>query len=196
MNRGRIYIFAMNNETNPSIESAIFPSANQESVRNGVENIANATIDTDSTFENILKNPLSSLPFYSSSTIPIPPVNDFSYYSSTPSTQIFSILIGPMKWFFGLRWYLILVVVIFMAYLFFQIESAIEHRRQNRKTKKEIENMRGLNDKSSKQKKRVSFSDESKSVDIWTWIINARKQIYNGWIVPWVYILFRTFGYR
>ena len=162
----------------------------------------------------IAQNILSSLPFYNSNGNAIKPVNDFAYYSSSLSnssppsllSRIFSVFVGPMKWFFGLRWYFMLSIVVFGAFFYLQIESAIEHRKQARKTKKTTESMQGISSSSKpekkKAKKHVSFSDKLNG-DVWLGIKNTKKQIhyiilqiYNGWIVPWLYMFFKLTSFR
>jgi len=51
-----------------------------------------------------------------------------------------NIFVGVFKiiqWFIGLKWYVILLVIVFGSFLFLQVESAFETRRQMYKSKKE-----------------------------------------------------------
>lgn len=50
---------------------------------------------------------------------------------------IFSSAFGIIRWFIGLRWYVILLIIVFGSFLFMQIESAFETRRAMQKLKKE-----------------------------------------------------------
>jgi len=140
--------------------------------------------------------------------------------SSNIFSQLFSSAFGAMKWFVGLRWYIILFIVVFGSYLFFQMEYAVESRRQkrneaNKQNKKDDESMEkkeqkeGMNKKegmeeykvekmkgilrqsnTEKAKKHVSFHNkESKHTSL-------MSQIYNLWILPWIYVLFRNIGIR
>ena len=146
--------------------------------------------------------------------------NYFQNVGDSPSSlfgQLFSSAFDTMKWFVGLRWYVILFIVIFGSYLFFQMEYAVESRRINREinredTKKEDANKEGANKEGAKKegmeeykvdkmkgilrqnngesiKKHVSFHNEDPTKKV-------PSQIYNLWIRPWIYVLFRNVGIR
>ena len=170
----------------------------------------------------------------------INPINEnrtFLQNIDNSSLRIFSSAIGIMKSFFSLKWYVILFVVVFGSFLFFQIESAIEIRKNNRKMKKEgmnnnnnnnndnnigdesnkVEYMKGILRQTEKEykeneKKQVSFFDSSSAelepttvaksnnefnlVSFMTKYMNdSATQIYNWWILPWMYVLFRNIGF-
>lgn len=137
--------------------------------------------------------------------------------SSNIFGQLFSSAFGAMKWFVGLRWYIILLIVVFGSYLFFQMEYAVESRRQKRNNankhdenddelmnkkegmdKKEgmeeykVEKMKGIlrQSNSEKAKKHVSFHNNEYTHT------SLMSQIYNLWILPWIYVLFRNTGIR
>ena len=57
------------------------------------------------------------------------------------TSNIFAGVFGIIQWFIGLKWYVILLVIVFGSFLFLQVESAFETRRQMYKLKKE-----GMND--------------------------------------------------
>ena len=118
--------------------------------------------------------------------------------------KLFSIVFGIMKWFIGLRWYVILFIVLFGSYLLFQMEYAIESRRRSKEIKQDgnemnkkegmeeynVEKIKGIirHTKNNKTvKKHVSFYDEDESTSI-------MPKIYNLWILPWIYVLFRNIG--
>ena len=137
--------------------------------------------------------------------------------TSSPSNlfgQLFSSAFGAMKWFVGLRWYVILFIVVFGSYLFFQMEYAVESRRRSKELKREdankkegeqedankkegmeeykVEKMKGILRQSRSDqnvKKRVSFYNEDPTTSL-------MSQIYNLWILPWIYVLFRNTGIR
>ena len=136
-------------------------------------------------------------------------------------SQIFSGPFGLITWFFGLKWYVIIFIVVFGLFLFFQVESAIEIRKSALKTNKEgmktetVERMKGIlretdiEIKKDIPKKNVSFSEEttaditntsSQSKEPMTSQINETdnllqsQQIYNLWIRPWIYTIFRNFN--
>jgi hypothetical protein len=138
--------------------------------------------------------------------------------ATNPFERIFSIAANSMKWFIGLRWYVIFFIVVLGSYLLFQVEYAIEKRRVSREKKRgdadkdidaddEKEGMEGtpaslIGSRESSEikflpldhgfpsKKRVSFYDENSS----TKMANPITQIYNWWILPWMYVLFRNIG--
>jgi len=152
-----------------------------------------------------------------------PPPNNVGVSPSSLFEQIYNGAFGTMKWFVGLRWYVILCIVVFGSYLFFQMEYAIETRRISRElkrgeTKKKItedddeptDQKEGMNKKEGMAsynrvdkikgilrqnniehtKKRVSFYNENTSSNT----VNPISQIYNWWILPWAYVLFRSIG--
>ena len=53
------------------------------------------------------------------------------------TSNIFAGVFGVIQWFIGLKWYVILLVIVFGSFLFLQVESAFETRRQMYKSKKE-----------------------------------------------------------
>lgn len=141
-------------------------------------------------------------------------MNYFQNIGNSPSHlfgQLFSSGFGIMNWFIGLRWYVILLIVVLGSYLFIQIEYAIESRRQTKglkrekekESEKEKEGMEEYNGAKIKgilrqkngdnSKKRVSFYNaEQESTTATTFI----SQIYNWWVLPWIYVLFRNTGFR
>lgn len=135
-------------------------------------------------------------------------------------SQIFSSPVGLITWFFGLKWYVILFIVVFGMFLFFQIEYAIESMKNRRDKKNDqnemkegmqpetVERMKGNIRKSDEeyksdvQKKTVSFilpprSDislqNSNKEGYDANIKNPITKIYNLWVAPWMYVLFRLF---
>lgn len=163
---------------------------------------------------------------------------DYFKLPNTNASQIFSSPFGLLTWFFGLKWYIILFIIVFGMFLFFQIESAIESRKNNRKNNQNkmkegmkpdtVERMKGIiryseNEyKKNISKKNVSFNDDdlsnlkdesgqslqrSKSVGrnevegfsnhpnmFHRTNVEPMQQIYNWWIRPWVYTVFRNIG--
>ncbi len=141
-------------------------------------------------------------------------------------SQLFSNPVMVAYWILGLKWYVILFMLVIGTFLFFQIESAIEKRKEKRKNKKEgmnyknVDKMRGIirdSDENHKHsnalKKRVSFNDSCVSrkhesnylqyFNLHSFIINGVKNVkeffvklYNLWIVPFVYVTFRNIGIR
>jgi hypothetical protein len=99
---------------------------------------------------------------------------------NTNVSQIFSSPFGLVAWFFGLKWYVILFLIVVGMFLYFQIESAIETRKKKRNTKNDskqkkegmqsatVERMKGIikdSENSMKRdisKKNVSFDDAAK----------------------------------
>jgi hypothetical protein len=189
--------------------------------------------------ESVLPNP-PNYPNYKiiSNNKDINPIDEnrtFLQNIDNSSWRIFSSAIGIMKSFFSLKWYIILFIVVFGSFLFFQIESAIEIRKNKRKMKKEGMNNNNNNDndigdESNKveymksilrqtekeykenEKKHVSFFDSSSAesepttmaksnnelnlVSFMTKYMNdSATQIYNWWILPWMYVLFRNIGF-
>jgi hypothetical protein len=151
------------------------------------------------------------------------------YFGTSNISQIFSGPFGLITWFFGLKWYVIIFIIVFGFFLFFQIESAIESKKNNRKNaqtqKKEgmkpvtIERMKGiLRDSENEYKKdisnkNVSFNDDSNTLSGQETTTNVHEgmntassnrvvenghlsQIYNWWIRPWMYTIFRNIGIR
>lgn len=55
---------------------------------------------------------------------------------TSTSSQLFNVVSEPTKWFLGLRWYVILFIVVFGSFIFMQLESAFELRRNASKAKK------------------------------------------------------------
>jgi flagellar biosynthesis/type III secretory pathway M-ring protein FliF/YscJ len=140
----------------------------------------------------------------------------FQHIGDSPSNlfgQLFSRVFGIMNWFIGLRWYVILLIVVLGSYLFIQMEYAIESRRQTREQKQKLEKekegmeeltessdshkkSRGiLRQKNGNIKKHVSFYDEEQEYDSTT-ISMFISQLYNWWILPWIYVFFRNTGFR
>lgn len=108
---------------------------------------------------------------------------------------------NPMKWVFGLKWYVAVSVFIFAAFLFFQIEESIKSRNSKKNEmdpnkRDTITAKKGiirLNKETRQTTKRVSFSLPSSLPNITVnFVANIQKQIYNWWIRPWSYILFRN----
>jgi len=105
-----------------------------------------------------------------------------------------------IKWGLGLKWYVVVSIFIFAAFLFFQIEESIESRKlkKNAPTKSETQPKikKGII-RSNKEKrqttKHVSFlEDVTIFNNISKIVINIQKQIYNWWVRPWYYVLFRN----
>jgi len=84
-----------------------------------------------------------------------------------------------LKWFFELKWYVSFSIFIFIAFVFFQIESSIESNRLRRKKE-------GMANK--QEEERMQTSDIQKKME------QIVYQIYNWWILPWYYVLVRSFG--
>jgi len=138
---------------------------------------------------------------------PDPNTTLFHKTENVPS-HLFSNMFAMVKWFLNLRWYVILLIVVLVVYLFFQIESAFKNRRNSRKNKShqsdlkqsEIEEFYVLTSDSDKPKKHVSFSDaiaeeipltQKKSEGS---INQLLLRIYDLWILPNIYLLFRGIG--
>jgi uncharacterized membrane protein len=144
---------------------------------------------------------------------------DYFGTQNTHTSQIFSGPFGLVTWFFGLKWYVIIFIIVFGLFLFFQIESAIESKKNNRKNdqkkKKEgmkpatIERMKGIlrdSDNEYKKdisKKNVSFNEDEPKLSGEEQARTDRTsesaeidQIYNLWIRPWIYTTFRNIGVR
>lgn len=145
----------------------------------------------------------------------------FFQYIQNP-LRLFSIGIDTIKWFFTMRWYVILLIFILVPYFFIQIQSGIETRRKLRESKddKMVETMRGIIRKSDEKhiienaKKRVTFYTTESRKDLsyifagtsdliknsisvtQSNIIETMTRIYNWWILPWIYVIFRTIGFR
>lgn len=134
---------------------------------------------------------------------------------TSTSSQLFNVVSEPTKWFLGLRWYVILFIVVFGSFIFMQLESAFELRRNASKAKKEgletanVEKIKGIIQQTEKEyiqnkvKKHVTFGEPtthsffesvpSLSLDgVWSGIGGVFYKIYNWWIVPGIYILFRS----
>jgi hypothetical protein len=147
--------------------------------------------------------------------------------------QLFSMAYGHLKWFMGLRWYLILFIIVIGSFIFIQIESAIEIRRKKRESTKEdkdtkegmdginkVDHIKGILRKSDNEykleyaKKQVSFYTEETRFNILSIFTGMRDLTYNAfnatlsniintvytfyrlWILPYVYVAFRTIGMR
>jgi len=116
--------------------------------------------------------------------------------------KIFSNWTGHIKWFFELKWYTILLIVVFGLFFIFQIESALEIRKRNRKDnnekqpKKEKEGMqenvekiksilRKIDEedanKNSPQPKNVSFSEKESFVSLKEYDLNEKMHKNGGW---------------
>ena len=129
-------------------------------------------------------------------------------------TQIFSSWIGYVSWFFGLKWYVILFVIMLLLFIFFQLEYAIESRRQKNKARKEegfqnqdnVEKIKSIlrkvdEEETMNKRKNVSFAKEPFVAENSELIIKNDKlnikeigtQFYKWWILPSVYLLFRKF---
>jgi hypothetical protein len=135
--------------------------------------------------------------------------------------QLFNIVFGPIKWFIGLRWYVILIIIVVGSYLFFQLEYAVESRRIERQLKQKkkegmeeynnVERMKSIlkqtdqerNRETENGKKHVSFREDrlydiqeyknvEKQDDLWNNINKFILRFYNLWILPLFYILFRN----
>ncbi len=160
--------------------------------------------------------------------------------------KIFSIIFQYVKWIGSLRWYIIMLIVIFSLFIIFQFEQSIESRRNKKKMEKEgmqNENTKGIIKDVAKNtglveegqsvetptqinsvKKHVSFENDvleilpTKIQDSFigessnpglgkspsstssalfakvTSINETLQKIYNLWILPWLYVLFRNIG--
>ena len=135
----------------------------------------------------------------------------------TGISQIFSSPFGLITWFFGLKWYVIILIIVFGMFLFFQLEHAIEMQKNGRRPKNDqnndqpgenkkkegmqsatVERMKGIlrecktdipknnGNATEKETHRPSGIDINKII----------TQIYNLWIAPWIYIIFRGIGVR
>ena len=135
--------------------------------------------------------------------------------------KIFSSVLIYMKWFFSLRWYVILLIVVFVLFIIFQFEHSIESRRIKKESHKEdgphIENMRGIIKESYTEnahqsrknglKKTVSFKDTNEYQEFTNYredyggiSVDPRSndvfiKIYNLWILPVIYLLYRKIGF-
>lgn len=129
--------------------------------------------------------------------------------------KIFSIIFEYMKWISSLRWYFIVLIVTVMLFIIFQFEHSIESRRQKKQLQKEgmqNEKTKGIikdDSRSNTYKKRVSFKNDNslleyekmsendsieKSKKVST-INETLTNVYNLWIYPWLYVLFRNVGF-
>jgi hypothetical protein len=160
--------------------------------------------------------------------------------------KIFSIIFQYVKWIGSLRWYIIMLIVIFSLFIIFQFEQSIESRRNKKKMEKEgmqNENIKGIIKDVAKNtglveegqsvetptqinsvKKHVSFENDvleilptkiqdsfigessnpglgkspsSTSSALFTKVTSISEtlqKIYNLWILPWLYVLFRNIG--
>jgi len=130
------------------------------------------------------------------------------------SWQVFSIPYSLLKWVLGFRWYVILVVGIITLYIIFQLQYAFENRRKKYNNAKEsmVNNttskesiMQNKYDR-NKKTKHVSFSDEyepeaftnNNTAEKESFFVTLKRsiaQIYKSWILPWIYMLFKTNGF-
>ena len=129
--------------------------------------------------------------------------------------KIFSILFQYMKWISSLRWYVIVLFVMVMFFIIFHFEHSIESRKQKKQLEKEgmqSEQTKGIikdDNRSNNSKKHVSFKNDSslleyenapengtvqKNKNVST-INEILKNMYNLWIYPWLYVLFRNVGF-
>lgn len=122
------------------------------------------------------------------------------------ASQIIAKAYGFVTWFMELPWYISVFIVIVGSFLFFRIECALEDRKQKREAKKEglgasnenVNKLRGILRKADRKdwiEKHVSFNQSSTSSVI-TRIFYPLVKIYDLWIVPWTYVLFRSIGFR
>jgi hypothetical protein len=100
---------------------------------------------------------------------------------------------GSIKWILGFKWYVVVSVFIFAAFIFFQIEESVKSQKRNhiQKSKEGMETKqnertetKGIirSDKNKLQtKKRVSFSSPPKFAKT---IQTQMTKIYNWWILP------------
>jgi hypothetical protein len=130
------------------------------------------------------------------------------------SWRIFSIPYTFLTWILGFRWYVILFMVVVTLYIIFQLQYAFENRRkkynaekEQMSTKKETD---GITYDRDKKTKHVSFSDEDKNIyiepeaftnnnsaaneSLFVTLKRTIEQIYKSWILPWIYMLFKTAG--
>ena len=153
--------------------------------------------------------------------------NDLEGGGDLPS-QLFARAYGFVTWFMGLRWYIIVLVVVFGSFIFFQLEYAIETRKQKRESKKEGLHMKSILRKADRENridtslKRVSFipfrikdaqlvahsslitapeggvlNEKRCNPETYTSsVLSPLIKIYEWWIVPLVYVLFRSMGFR
>jgi len=120
---------------------------------------------------------------------------------------LFSGVVQYMRWVFSFKWYVILLVVIIVLFLIFQIEYTIETRRKKLEIKKE--NMQTNHKEKPNKNKKVTFHDvdppiikrrsngsdtvqKNEQISISQYLTN----IYNWWILPRIYLLFRNIGFR
>jgi hypothetical protein len=187
--------------------------------------------------------------------------------SDSISSRMFSMAFEPIKWFIGLRWYVIVLIVVFGSFIFMQLESAFETRRNAYKAKKEgletanSEKMKGIMQQSDREYRQETFTPlrikdaQSVAFSVEGGVLNEKRckgvtfgpttthtfysdtesrhsptklpssvslenpsipmlilrsgidqsplslsatfhKIYNWWIVPWFYVLFRSMGLR
>ena len=100
---------------------------------------------------------------------------------------------GSIKWILGFKWYVVVSVFIFAAFIFFQIEESVKSQKRNhiQKSKEGMETKqnertetKGIirSDKNKLQtKKRVSFSSPPNFAKT---IQTQMTKIYNWWILP------------
>ena len=145
--------------------------------------------------------------------------------------QISSIAFGIMYRFVGLKWYNMILFVVIGAFIFFQIESALETRRNKINLKKEgmhrkedpkvdniknilknaddesnVSNKNSLHVLGQSNPKQVSFGGtlieektsrpvegfSASNVNLKAKATDFLMKLYNLWILPWMYVLFRS----
>ena len=129
--------------------------------------------------------------------------------------KIFSIIFEYMKWISSLRWYVIVLIVTVMLFIIFHFEHSIESRRQKKQLQKEgmqTEKTKGIikeDGRINNSNKRVSFENNSDLLEYEKMSENDSIEknkkvstineilinVYNLWIYPWLYMLFRNVGF-
>jgi hypothetical protein len=180
------------------------------------------------------RHDLGNIPPPNNNTSYIPEAykDSFQHAMNSPK-QLFSMAYEHLKWFMGLRWYIILFVIVIGSFTFIQIESAIETRRKKRESTKndkdgkegmeeinKVDHMKGILRKSNDEykleyaKKQVSFYTEETRYNLLSIFTGMRDLTYNAfsntlsnlfnvaytfyrlWILPYIYVAFRTIGMR
>jgi len=139
---------------------------------------------------------------FKSNRIPQPITNPVDIIQNAP-IQIFSGMYGYMQWFFGLRWYVILLALVFFLFMRFQFEFVIQKRRKRREAKMEsmktndakVEKMRGIMrdsemDAALLPKDAALLPKDAALLPK----LQDENTFYQIWIMPSIYVLFRKLG--
>jgi len=125
-----------------------------------------------------------------------PPAMDYTNISTSASTtiknsalQLFSKIYEAYLWIFRMKWYKILLITIAGMVIYVFIDSALEYRKESKRTKEGMQSIKKKDTKMTRKenKKKVTFDLDEPPTYL---------PIYDLVVKPTVYSISRNLGFR